>query len=90
MTHFCDDIWQKIMSFFHSIYKIPYHYDAITNVATFVEFRNIAYSQNEYTYYKHLQHMNRHYFKSPKWLQMHSTKPDIILNKTYNANIHFD
>lgn len=33
--HFPDEIWELIMSHFHSMYKKPFHYDAIMAVSEF-------------------------------------------------------
>lgn len=33
--NFPDEIWVTVMSYFHSIYKKPFHYDAIMKVSEF-------------------------------------------------------
>lgn len=82
MILFNADIWNSIMSYFHSSYRKPYHYNAMMQIATFTHFRSISYSQKNYSYYEHIQKLLRHYNNSPKWLKSHSIKPDIILHKT--------
>ena len=41
MVEFPEDVWNIIVSYFHSSYKKPTHYDAITECKHFIRRRNI-------------------------------------------------
>tara|TARA_Y100000768_G_scaffold387158_1_gene377496 strand:+ start:5384 stop:5803 length:420 start_codon:yes stop_codon:yes gene_type:complete len=37
---FCNDIWNKIMSYFHSSYKKPLHYQAFISIELYKHYKN--------------------------------------------------
>ena len=46
--YFPDEIWELVMSHFHSIYKKPFHYDAIMEVKDF--YFSVIHNRENYKY----------------------------------------
>ena len=85
MIEFPKDIWDIIITHFHSAYKKPSHYDAIIDIPSFYFKRahHIGINTNKYKGFTPIDRRN-----DPDRLSLHSYYIDIyIKNKFHNKNI---
>ena len=82
MIEFSKDIWNIIISYFHSAYKKPLHYDAIIDIPSFYFKRahHIGINTNKYRGFTPIDRRN-----DPDRLSLHSYYIDVyIKNKFQN------